>query len=424
MYVLGRSIVLLLTWAVLSESGAPLTATVATTYLQKHAALDKTDAAAVFDLAQWAEQNKLPDEAAKMYRRAFQLDRANDTAYARLSHIRDRHRLPEDTDRQAKLRKEFEGFNLHVSPHFLVVYNTDKPWAINRAVLLETTHRLFYQNFRKADQRPLPLEQRMVCVLFNTHSQFTAYAKRVDKADLGWSGGYYSTRSNRIAFYHDRDNPVFKDANTKIKQLQQQIAQLNKQIAESRRNPALVSQYQRQLQTARRQQRWYENRLKAIAKIGNSAKTTHEATHQLSFNSDLMSRRTRYPFWMAEGMATNFEVHDPSKLFGPYYDNPNRKKRLIDARDYGRLMPLEKFITLTDLPNDKDQIGDLYAQAWGFYQFLHRRKHMEMRKYLASLMDQPPGKASTEQHRKAFEDAFGNVKTLDNHWQRHLKAIR
>jgi len=395
-------------------------------YLQRLSQIDKNDVVAVTSLADWAHANNLEHEAMLNYRRAVKLDPTDNAVYQRLARIADTTRLPEDKDRQEELKKTFgKGFKLHVSPHFLVVYDTDPSWALNRAVLLEKTHDIFYDAFRRADLKPLPLTERLVCVLFDTHDEFARYAQKVDRMNMAWSSGYYSTRTNRIAFFHDRNNPAHQKVVRHLNQLEKKIDDLREKIRQNNRNPALVGEFRRELDGAMRQHQWYRNRLRGVAGMANTAKTTHEAVHQLAFNSDLQRRGVMYPFWLAEGLATNFETDDPAAAFGPFFDNPERRNLLSQTFEAGNLMPLGQFAILVNPPtDDADRISQLYAQAYGLFQFLFKKRHNQMRQYLRTLSEIESGQRSKAQLEKEFADAFGPIDELERQFHTWLRQIR
>lgn len=399
---------------------------VAVQYLQRLSQTDRNDAVALASLGDWASANDLSQEAAQVYRRVLEIRPDDDEVYQRLIRITDTTRLPENPRRQAELAKQIGGkFQLHVSPHFLIFYDTDQAWALNRAVLLEKTHDIFYSAFRRADLKPLPLPERMVCLLFDSHDDFVQYARNVDKMNMAWSSGYYSVRSNRIAFFNDRTNPAHQRVVEHIAELEKTIDGLRQKIREQSRNPALVAAHRQQLDQAMREHQWYRNRLRGVAGMANTAKTTHEAVHQLAFNSNLQVRGVAYPFWLAEGLATNFETDDPAANFGPYFDNVERRKLLIDLQADGRMMKLDDFITMVTLPTDDAQrVSELYAQAYGLFQFLFKKRHDQMQQYLEKLSKIPPGDRHVKALRAEFIDAFGPIRTVEDQFTTWIRLMR
>ncbi|MHC4997365.1 MAG: DUF1570 domain-containing protein [Planctomycetota bacterium] len=397
-------------------------------YLQRLRNTDANNPVALMDLADWAQRYSLTDQAAEHYRALLALEPDHPHAYDKLMAIADNGQLPRNDNRERELMRKFgEPFQLHVSPHFLVVYDTDKAWAVNRAVLLEKTHDLYYQSMRNADLRPLPLEERLVCVLFDDHAMFRRYGEVVDDLKMSWSSGYYSSRTNRIAFFNDKTSPAFAETTAQIVKLEASIEDLKSQIREPRvaRNPSLLGEARRQLAEHQRELNWRRNRLHAQAGMNNASKTTHEALHQLAFNSELLRRGVSYPFWLVEGMATNYEVEDASKGFGPYYVNRARREQLIEHTKAQRLFDLPDFVSwIGPPPEGGESVAVMYAQSWGMFQFLFKKRHKQMREYLRRM--RAPGRGELDELGllNEFEDAFGDLKRLEREWQGYLRQLR
>lgn len=397
-------------------------------YLQRMRATDLGDAGALMDLADWAERRNLTEQAGEHYRGILELEPEHPHAYERLSYLADTGQLARDEEREVELERRFGApFELHVSPHFLVIYDTDKGWALNRAVLLEKTHDLYYQSMRKAGLRPLPLRERLVCVLFDDYEMFRRYGEVIDRLRMEWSSGYYSSGTNRIAFFNDKTSPMFDETTGKIAALEVSTEALKEELRDPRvmRNGALVAEARRKLGGDMRDLNWHRNRLKSMAAMNNASKTTHEALHQLAFNSGLLTMGVRYPFWVVEGMAMNYEVEDGAKGFGPYYVNQSRRKQLIEHTMAQRLIGLGEFVSLVRAPAEEgERVAVMYAQGWGLFQFLFKKRHQQMRAYLKGL-----GAAGREAKDgagllKEFEEAFGDMNRLEREWQGYLRLLR
>ena len=131
-----------------------------------------------------------------------------------------------------------------------------------------------------------------------------------------------------------------------------------------------------------------------------------------------------YPFWLAEGMATNFEPPDPAKNFGPHAENPSRHSLLTQSYQAGRLMPTADFILMTQLPlKDLARTAELYSQAWGFFQFLYKKHPDQLREFLVKLSRLPRGPRPVDALKREFEEAFGPVDAIDRQWQIYLKFL-
>ena len=398
-----------------------------TEYRQRSQRLSDADVTERMRLAEWCEKNQLKHEAAVEYRKVINQDSNQVRAYERLCAIREDQRLPESRSRQQELLNEFpDDFRLHVAPHFLVIYNTDEAWARSRAAMLEIAHETFYSVFRRAGSRPLPLETRLVCVLFKGYRDFTDYAFKHEGLAVDWAGGFYSGRSNRVIFFDERTSPNFQRLVSTIQELEEDLQTLEaaRRRATAKLNYAAARDIKQAYARVLKRLRWYKNKHASISKKGNTSKTIHEAVHQIAFNCGMMDRRVRYPFWLAEGLAASFEVEDPSQRFGPRYDNGYRRRMLKESEAEGRLLDIEKLIHFSfPPPGGPDQIRILYAQSWAFYSFLFRYRNDALRDYLQRLSTGHGDDVSEEETRESFIRSFGPIDKLNSLWQRYLKRL-
>ena len=414
--------------AMLSGAAPADHADVLVDYLRRLNALQSDDADGRLALARWCDGRGLTVHAADLYRQVLDL-RPNDAqAYQQLVKLGDRSRLPESADTRKVLAQQFGAdFTVLATNHFLVVYNTDPAWAQQQANLLERTHQQFYLAVRGADLRALPLTDRLVCVLFDRHADFARYARSADGVDMGWSAGYYSTRTNRVAFYNDRSNPALHGASSQLRQAEQQVDQIQQQLDEAVRKQDRLQIHRLRSQLARTERlaAHYRQQQTAAVQLGNTAKTAHEAAHQLAYNSGLMKRGALAPFWLSEGLATNFEPLQGHRRFGPQHDNPRRRRALVEARDGQMLTPLGDFVTLTEArTQDAERLRADYAQAWGLFHYLFQHRHNDLRRYLQAQASIRPGRRTAEALRDEFAAAFGRMGTLEDQWMRWVRRLQ
>jgi hypothetical protein len=245
--------------------------------------------------------------------------------------------------------------------------------------------------------------------------------------NMDWSDGYYSTRTNRIAFFNDRSGPAFTEARDRIQQLRQDVAELNSERRGARRqgDPSLARMHRLRIARLHEKINWYRNRRDALAKLSNASKTTHESAHQLAFNTGIQRQGVQYPFWISEGLACNFESPGPGQPFGPYRINLDRRRALHRAAREGRLMPLRKLIGWIGPPSDdSERTVALYAQSWALFHMLFRQQSGGMRQYLEELAKLPPGPQKPERLRRIFRDAFGSIDRVEQRWQTYLRQFR
>jgi hypothetical protein len=147
---------------------------------------------------------------------------------------------------------------------------------------------------------------------------------------------------------------------------------------------------------------------------------THELAHQLAFNSGLQRRDATYPFWLTEGLATNFEADSPNSV-GLGREDSHYRQRLIEAKAGGRLIPLERFVGMTDWTAGLGSATrDAYAQSWGLFHFLLQSHPGELKKYLAELSPLWLPQQNAESLRRRFIAVFGPVKPLEEDFLRSI----
>ena len=146
---------------------------------------------------------------------------------------------------------------------------------------------------------------------------------------------------------------------------------------------------------------------------------THELAHQLAFNSGIQKRGVMYPFWVSEGLATNFEFDWPT---GPSLDRCNtvRCACVLDTRVAGELVPFEQFIVQAKVPADTRVSRRHYAQAWAFFQFIMTERPRELRTYVRRLAKQPPGPREANTILAEFTEAFGPLEAVERAWNAFL----
>ena len=262
---------------------------------------------------------------------------------------------------KATLRKDVgEGCEIRDTDHWLIAYKADPKWVDAAAKMLERTHELFFEQFKKAGFEPHPPKQKLVCVLLGEQEAFAKYLERVrdtagpsapdeprpqakpkdSKRPAGL--GSYSGRTNRIQMCDMRS------------------------IAENTgrsMGPAKVDQE-------------------------NIVRVAHEATHQLSFNCGILNPRG-CPMWLAEGLATNFEFSDAEKPFGPLTDNLSpRAARLKQLDADGKILSLKQIVTMSPAeahqPANK---GPTYAAGWGLVRLLFTERPKQFKQYLAAMAE-------------------------------------
>lgn len=315
---------------------------------------------------------------------------------------------------QAVLDEHFaeEGFRIKRTAQFVLLHNTAPERAATRAALLELTHQRFFEafgDFYDLDDAERPL----VCVLFADEDAYARYARRVDRLDMSWAGGYYSSRTNRMVLY---DAPTDAPADERCERCGERH---EPEAAKVPVSDVDASDPETLLLAAA------EEAGAAASPPLNLASTTHEAAHQLAFNTGLQRRGVMYPFWVSEGLACAFETNSPDEPFGLGKPNPNRLEDLRGAMRRDALIELERFVSMTRPPTrDRQRLNGIYAQAWALFQYLYLHERDALAAYLRTLADLPAGRRSERKLRREFTDAFGPIEQLEERWQAHLKTLR
>jgi len=149
---------------------------------------------------------------------------------------------------------------------------------------------------------------------------------------------------------------------------------------------------------------------------------SHEAAHQLAYNTGLQMRGVMYPFWISEGLATSLET-PRLEDGGLGRENRERCQRLVEARQHNRLCAFDDFITLTSTAGGDGRREDLYAEAWGAVCFLVNRDPAAFKRYLSLLAQRPHGQRPPGALRQEFIAAFGPVEELQPEWLRFLAGL-
>jgi hypothetical protein len=251
--------------------------------------------------------------------------------------------------------------------------------------MLDRVYDRFYQSFGQAGFSPRRDIGKLVCVCLDSYNQFDAYGRSADGMEASWMDGYYSYQTNRVAFVRSSTGALVQPASAPAKSPR-------RAAANAPADPGPLS-------------------------AGVNVRTaTHELAHQLAFNSGLQNRGATYPFWLTEGLAMNFEATSADSC-GLCQSDSRYRARLADARSRGVLIPLERFVGMTEVPTGSAQaIRDAYAQAWGLFAYLFEHHRTELVKYLADVSKAWPGSGS-DALRRRFIDAFGPLDRLERDMQ-------
>jgi hypothetical protein len=279
--------------------------------------------------------------------------------------------------------------------HFELLHQPGASFATLAGATLERAYQHFYDVFGQAGFNLSRPADRLIWICFPRKSSFDGYALRVEGMDLSWLDGYYSTLTNRVAIVQTDEGPSPRQETVPPSSREVRVAvAANRSPREGILPMAPGPQF-------------------------DVTRLTHEAAHQLSFNSGLQKRGVMYPLWVSEGLATNFEF---SADENPGLDHANlpRRNGLLNAYATGGLTPLRQFVVQTTVPPDASVGRRYYAQAWGFFQFLLTEHPEALRAYLRRLAQARPERRDALTMFTEFTQAFGPLAPLESAWYAFL----
>lgn len=312
-------------------------------------------------------------------------------------------------------------FRRSETDHFVMLSDTDARWTRSRNVILERTRHEFYRFATRLGSPVIPHERKLLVVLFDDYERYRVFAHEQDDLDASWVAGYYSIANNMVVFYNDLSGPSFVEAFATLDGMSRAAGQTRSRARREQwtHNRSRAVQV---LAGAEAQQRMLRDRRRGLEKQAeafSTAKTVHEAVHLLSFNAGLQRADRFSPFWLSEGLATNFETDRPTRAFGPDIETSVRHEAFGRFRDTGQLLPLDELITLDELPDEtRYGVEALYAQSHALVAYLYQHRRRALGEYIEALGSMPAVRPTPAQHRALFERYFGPVGAIEGKLER------
>jgi hypothetical protein len=295
-----------------------------------------------------------------------------------------------------------EGFQIHETAHYLICYNTSKPYAEWCGALFERLMRAFTNFWKRRDLPLTPPEMPLVALIFADKQSYKRYAAQAlgDGADS--IVGYYNLATNRIVMYD------------------------------------LTGAQNPQRTQDRLRSRAEINRVLSKPQAGRLVATViHEATHQIAFNCGVQKRLADIPIWLNEGMAMYFETPDLRSSTGWRGMGAVNRERLYQFGSYCKARPTDSLLTLisdgrriqgssTDPRfQGPDATLNAYSEAWSLTYYLLKHKQKLFVEYLKFLSQKKPGKRDTSEQRiREFENIFGKIELLEKDFMRQTTRLR
>ena len=284
---------------------------------------------------------------------------------------------------------ENSGFDVHVTAHYVICYDTSRAYAQWCGALFERLYRAFTNYWSRKGLKLSEPEFPLVAIVFADRE---AYAK-FSRPALGDAGGsiigYFNLRTNRMTMYDL----------TGIESLGQYGA--------ARDTSAQISRILAQPEA-----------LRTVATV------VHEATHQIAYNCGLLVRYSDCPVWLSEGIAVFFETPDLRSTKGWRRIGEVNGPRLVRFRQYLANRPANSLQTLLADGvrfRNPHQSLDAYAEAWSLTYFLIRQRPEQYLIYLKMISQKKPLlRDGPEARLDQFERVFGDLKTLDAEFVRYM----
>jgi hypothetical protein len=285
------------------------------------------------------------------------------------------------------------GFRVHITPHYVVCYNTSRPYAQWTSSLLERLYKAFTGYWKNQGLELREPEFPLPVLVFADRESYDQ-ASRTDLPDgVGSIVGFYSLRSNRVNMFDLSGLEAIRTASGR----RGSMREINQMLSQ----PAAVP---------------------LVATI------VHEATHQIAFNCGLQTRFADIPLWLCEGMAVYFEAPDLTSTRGWRGIGRINYPRLATFQDnLGRWQEGSFMRLLADsrILRDPQTAADAYADAWALNYYLIKYEPKAYRAYLKMLAEKLPLVEDDAEERLAeFRQHFGDVRELEQKFLKQMSRLK
>ena len=276
------------------------------------------------------------------------------------------------------------GFDLHITRHYVICFNTSRDYAKWAATLFERLHETFGNFWRQAGLEPREPDHPLIVVIFARRADYEAFAARDLATAAERIAGYYNFLSNRVTTYDLTGSG-----------------------------------------TAGRPGRIGDEILAQPEAAGLVSTLVHEATHQMVYNTGLAQRLAPVPVWLNEGIATVFEAPDMRASGGWRGLGQVNRSRLDRFRASYRPGDLERIVCLDEPFRDTTTAIDAYATAWALTWFLLETRKPQLIGYMRVQAAKPAlADDSPDTRLREFTDAFGAAPAdLEPAFIRHLSRL-
>jgi hypothetical protein len=282
------------------------------------------------------------------------------------------------------------GFDLLVTKHYCVCFDTSRAYAQWCAALFERLHEAFANFWKQAGLEMTPPPRPLLVVIFADRQRYEAFAARDLGAATDRVVGYYNLMTNRVTTFDLTGSAGIP------RPTGQAAARAGFEILGSPEASGMV------------------------------ATLVHEATHQMAFNGGLHQRLAPVPLWLSEGVATYFETPDLASDRGwKGVGNVNTARRERFLTNY-RAGTLEQIVLRDEPFRHPDEALDAYSRAWALTFFLTQTRKAAFVGYLRTISRKGPLTDDSQEERlRDFKTAFGaSPKDLEEPLFKYMTRLR
>jgi Protein of unknown function (DUF1570) len=391
-----------------------------------------------FAAAWWAIENGLTIEVIPELRAIHALDPKH-APNARMTAVLDRLAAPcidPDFDRFEKAL----GTETRVArgPHVLLLHQHSDAEAEERIALLERVVTGYHLLFAAQGLGLNVPRRRLVSAWFADQKDYLAFLRSEAAEAFSTTKGYFHPTWNAVVAYDvrsaDPQRPARQKLSAKRDELQRYREMVDKAPARSRIKIKLGDAPARTLGRP--------EAIQALARIDDEitcetmlldldwrsvdlGTAAHEMIHQLANDSALVPRHDRFPVWLQEGLAAQFEVIRGGRWAGI---SRAHDLRLPDYRRLSSPLALERLVRNAGFGHGYNR--ELYAQAWALVYFLRTQHPQQFLTFIdllrtPSLDDDSHVGPAGDRVFDAFGRAFGtDLNKLETEWHGFMKTVK
>lgn len=385
----------------------------------------KSDISACTEAARFALQSGLLDEFYDAARVMRKIDPQHPTVKRLIAaHKAISAPLGDETSAKKKLADIVKRRNMkfEVSKHYVLMHDVsdtktrkDRTRAQQRIELLETVYRSYFLKFA-IENKPLnPPKERMLVLLFGQEKDYLHYVNLLDPM-LKQASGFWSP-TNNVAVYFDQGTT---DHHKAVRRAADELNRAKDQIIRKRlKGGRDIIQFAKAL----------DKIVEISREQADVSVVSHEATHQLAGNSELLPRGKVVLRWAHEGLATYFETPHGAGWGGIGAVNEDRLKwyRLLQAdREHSNI----EFIVsdkIFDFATSHEGLVAAYGQAWALTHFLMETRFGKLVDYynrISAIQMDEAGNIQRSELVVIFDEVFGDRRKLESEWRNYMAKLR